>query len=310
MACSILPNPEIERDVNTYLDLWAQEPASTLDEPSLGPLFQQLSNFELLASSLEAERALAEDGNQTKRQTVLSEQLVKQSLIMNDKNDKITQIILQHMDYFPREPNENFQITGQVQPLSVGIWGNLTRNPRHKLIEFNDLNMSFTLPKPLSLSAVAIRMSFNASPNCGVAFENQASGPRMAYVGGILYFDLMELPDLPKQVDEWTMRTIASPSGAIRHVDYPFAKISAEAADEEGNNVQDDTIWPTTVSFQIPPGCSIHQESAQIMWWDASQGNWRKEGITDDEIDGESGKIKFRTIHFAPTALVQVIGLM
>jgi hypothetical protein len=86
------------------------------------------------------------------------------------------------MDYFSREPNENFQLQNRIPGYSFGLWGNLTKNPRHKVIEFSECQMMCTLPKLLSLSNVAIRMIYESGPNCGIPYEKQ-SGLKMAIVG-------------------------------------------------------------------------------------------------------------------------------
>lgn len=41
------------------------------------------------------------------------------------------------------------------------------------------------------------------------------------------------------------------------------------------------------------------------MWWNEEKKTWSNDGITDVEIDKERGIVKFTTIHFRPTALVQ-----
>jgi hypothetical protein len=49
-------------------------------------------------------------------------------------------------------------------------------------------------------------MLFSSGPNCGTPYENQ-QGQRMAIVGGVFDFDLIDLPELPKIVDPWIIRT-------------------------------------------------------------------------------------------------------
>jgi cancer susceptibility candidate protein 1 len=131
-----------------------------------------------------------------------------------------------YADQFGRESNENFQITAAVGTYRFGIWGNMTKNPRlfyslclfysiltsnytihnrFKAIEFPELGMSTGLPKPLALANVAIRMLHKSDPTCGVLYEKQSKS-KLNIIGGVLYFDLVELPEAPKKVDSWTIR--------------------------------------------------------------------------------------------------------
>lgn len=97
-----------------------------------------------------------------------------------------------------------------------------------------------------------------------------------------------------------------SPSGLLKRLAYPFKQTAQEISDGEKNNENNESVWPTNCTFHINPNSFI-QPSAQVMWWDHEESTWRRDGISDDEINLETGKIKFRTIHFAPTSLVQVI---
>jgi hypothetical protein len=91
----------------------------------------------------------------------------------------------------------------------------------------------------------------------------------------------------------------------LKKLAYPFKQTAAEVTEVEKNGDNIDTVWHTTCSFHNTPN-SFVLPSAEVMWWDNSESKWRRDGISDDEICNETGKIKFRTIHFAPTCLVQV----
>nr|KAJ3420075.1 hypothetical protein HK105_006145 [Polyrhizophydium stewartii] len=291
MECETLPPPQSERDVNTYLSLWAEEKINVEEEPSLVPLFNQLPS----AESLEIERAFAIDNRDAKNWARLHEHMTRLIEILNGKWNSVSQQILQ-----------NFQLESMTDNFSFGIWGNLTRNPRHKNIEFPQLNMSASLPKPLVLSNVTIRMLYMTGANCGVPFEVQEGEGHRSFVGGVLMLDLAEMPDPPKIVDNWTIRQILSPSGELKRLDYPFKKAAAEVAEEENENSNDAHMWSTLISFPIPSHIFLDSDSVKVMYWNAEQKMWDDEGITDDDIDLEAGRVKCRTSHFGPTAVVQV----
>jgi Cancer susceptibility candidate 1 N-terminus len=141
VACEPLPNPKIESDVNTYLALWEEEPISLKEEPSIEPLLLQIPLADTLLAQLEYEHSLASDMSLTKRVHIVHEQMLKLIQILFFKWDLTSQKILQHMDYFAREPSENFQMQCNFPGYAFGLWGNLTKNPRHKVIEFSECQM-------------------------------------------------------------------------------------------------------------------------------------------------------------------------
>lgn len=78
--------------------------------------------------------------------------------------------------------------------------------PRHKVVEFSNTGMVFTVAKPLGLDNVGIRMICTHEPGMGAAYDIQEGPERLSHIGGIMYFDLVELPETPKKVDKWIIR--------------------------------------------------------------------------------------------------------
>ena len=77
---------------------------------------------------------------------------------------------------------------------------------RHKIVEFSNSNMSSTVAKPLALDNIGMRMIYCLEPSICAPFENQHGNEKMTHIGGILFFDLMELPETPKKVDKLIIR--------------------------------------------------------------------------------------------------------
>jgi hypothetical protein len=66
--------------------------------------------------------------------------------------------------------------------------------------------VSMSIPKPLSLANVGVRILLETGPEASAEFEDQETERHMSVVGGVLYLDLVELPELAKAVDKWTIR--------------------------------------------------------------------------------------------------------
>jgi hypothetical protein len=122
------------------------------------------------------------------------------------KCDKVTSFIFQHMDVFNLEPTENFMVSKKDDTHSLLLWGNTTKNPRYKSIDMPESILSMSIPKPLSLANVGVRLFLDSHCDASVAFEEQSGDRHMSVVGSVLYLDLVELPDMAKTVDKWTLR--------------------------------------------------------------------------------------------------------
>ncbi len=91
----------------------------------------------------------------------------------------------------------------------------------------------------------------------------------------------------------------------MRSVTYPFANPSLDAGDEDDDDVSLQAMWPAAITFVIPQGLYIHKEAAKVMWWDEGTRAWSSDGV--DDVEWTPQAIKFRTLHFTPIAITQVI---
>ncbi|KXS20871.1 hypothetical protein M427DRAFT_347405 [Gonapodya prolifera JEL478] len=217
---------------------------------------------------------------------------------------------MKHMDVFApgQEQNENFHLTNGTKGFKIAIWGNLTRNPRHKVLDFSELSIAATLPKPITLSNVAIRFLQETSGTVAPSFDlRQNPGQHWSVIGGVLNLDLVELPENPHAVENWTIRQILSVNGTLKRVDYPFKRPLADEGEEEqdGDTSMTPGQWALSVSFRVPSSIFVQRDKSKVMWWDDDAREWRDHGIEQGELELESGVVTFRTTQFRPTALVQ-----
>ncbi|KAJ3106096.1 hypothetical protein HK100_003786 [Physocladia obscura] len=204
------------------------------------------------------------------------------------KWDLVTCRIMQHYDHFNNEPNENFHYANSTENYIFGVWGNLTRNPRHKTIEFSNIKLAMSLPKPISLASVSIRMLYEYGQTVFAPFYYQEAEQHMSVVGGVLFLDLFEMPEAPRILGSMIIRQILCPDGKLKRIQYPFKKSLTEAAEEEeegGEATADTNIWPAHIAYEIFPECFIHKDSAKVMAWDENNKCWSEENIGDVEIN-------------------------
>ncbi|KAJ2995480.1 hypothetical protein HDV02_000765 [Globomyces sp. JEL0801] len=95
LECSILPSPKCERDLNTYLMLWAEEKLIFEDVPSLTPLYSQLPNGQILLKQIEFERGYCADFGDFKRYNNLHSYMITLYNILLKKWDETSQQFLQ-----------------------------------------------------------------------------------------------------------------------------------------------------------------------------------------------------------------------
>lgn len=110
--------------------LWGDEALQFDEVPSLTTMYSQLPNALNLLKQLEMERAELIDKGLNERASKIHGYMIDLIHILIKKWDHTTQEILQHVDLYPRESTENFQIEGEQDGFKFGLWANLTKNPR------------------------------------------------------------------------------------------------------------------------------------------------------------------------------------
>jgi hypothetical protein len=114
--------------------LWAEEPLEFDETPSLKTMYHQLPNAIELLKLLEIEKTDYLQKKKNEEAFAIHKYMVLLFEILNKKWDFTTQQILQHVDMYPRESTENFQMEGQENYVSFGLWANLTKNPRFRVL--------------------------------------------------------------------------------------------------------------------------------------------------------------------------------
>ncbi|TPX42830.1 hypothetical protein CcCBS67573_g10487 [Chytriomyces confervae] len=134
LLCSKLPDPTNEPELNTYLGLWAEETVGNDDDPSVQALVDALPDAEKLCNNIAEAVSLECDALNHGAQVNLRVHLATMRQLIQSKWDSVSCRIMQHFDLFGSEPNENFHYATSTQDYICGLWGNLTRNPRHACV--------------------------------------------------------------------------------------------------------------------------------------------------------------------------------
>ncbi len=77
---------------------------------------------------------------------------------------------------------------------------------RYKLVEFKHDGITLNLPKSILMENSALRVVYdkNSAALCKLARKAESHGLKV--VNGVMYLDLMELPEMAKQSGGWKIR--------------------------------------------------------------------------------------------------------
>ncbi|KAI9190053.1 Protein casc1 [Blastocladiella emersonii ATCC 22665] len=237
ISCSRLPNPRVEAEVVAYLAEFIQLP----EKPSFGYLESDLAEAERLHALLETRYSRSIDYRDGKADRYAFN-IREARAAIERKWDALSAHILQNSELFPRESTENLLIFQDFPPsVRFCLWANYTKNPRHKAFDVADMHV--TLPKSLTLANVAIRVIHDRSDSTLMDLSLQQNTTsrddrlvsRHIILDGVIFFSLLELPELPKTADFWTIRALLANDLSVRHVPYPFPRGTEEGEGGDGS---------------------------------------------------------------------------
>ncbi|KAK4471228.1 hypothetical protein MN116_004559, partial [Schistosoma mekongi] len=155
--CNNLPNPCITKEINTFISLWnADEEHITMDDVLHDSMqsFQIIDELNYLISELSS--------NEEDKEILLNYQQTKNQLleqIYQKFNRSIIETLTIAVNYADHE-TMNLQKIWYNPWIVLCIWGNLSKNPRIRQFTFSNVDITFDIPKVLSLSDCAVLINF------------------------------------------------------------------------------------------------------------------------------------------------------
>ncbi|TPX30312.1 hypothetical protein SmJEL517_g06103 [Synchytrium microbalum] len=297
VKCTKIPDCDKENEVNTYINILA-ETSFPSDDPSLDTLVPIINQADECCEELEATMNSRLGQIQKERERLL-EQLILLRKTIYLQFESASARILQYMDQMVEDTSENFTCSKSFQEFKHCLWANLTKNPRHKTIDFVEQGIHISLPKALVLAGVGMRLLYETGSTAACRFKDTVR-THLTVIGGVLHMDLVELPEWPTKSERWTLRKILTPQNKyLRRVSYPFTVDPAETVPEG-----EDSDVDVTVTLKLSPTIASLQ-NATIMNWNSETNAWTSDGIRDVLFEPELEQVTFKTCYLRPTAIIQ-----
>ncbi|XP_037837308.1 dynein intermediate chain CFAP94, axonemal [Kryptolebias marmoratus] len=145
-----VPNPNEQQEVNSFVTSWSDDPKLNITE-----VFQKCHIALQLVEELEG---LFDESTDPQKIHIYQEALqLLQELIHSKINLACVEIL--------KKANKNIDIkTGNMEAvvedemMTLCLWANLQKSPSFKGLNFEEVNLSFQLPKQLVLSDIAVRI--------------------------------------------------------------------------------------------------------------------------------------------------------
>ncbi|XP_030575871.1 dynein axonemal intermediate chain 7 isoform X2 [Archocentrus centrarchus] len=150
IRCDGLPNPYIQRDINTFMSLWRDD-----SEVNITPVLQQCNPAVQLVDELEE---LLRDATDPKEGQKYEESLISLQELIHSKQRLAIEEILKRANKNIDIETDNMQTVIKDDNITLCLWANLKKNPSFKGFNFKEVGFSFKLPEELAKSNIAVQI--------------------------------------------------------------------------------------------------------------------------------------------------------
>lgn len=250
VSCNPLPYPENDRHVNGFLAAEANSSPENVTEAlsrmhSAATIIQEIEHVSIRLNQAGADIS------------TLNKYKAKLYNLISSISDKVTAWFLHHSDYFS-DSEGGVKHEEIVSSCRWGLWLNINKNPRLKLLEFPILQCSVEIVKQLALAPVAIRAQLLPTSDD----HNSVCTNELVAVGPAMMFELLTLPPPSKSsVNQWILRMHTPLTHSINKIPYPIPPAGADP----NTWVADDDVQALAITVKgVPPIVQLGDDPLQV----------------------------------------------
>ena len=290
LQCTSLPNPMIPREMNDYINAECAE-----SHRDLKSALEACENARRVREEVNDLRRDALEGGHCDEACRLLADLSRLHELVDGILQNLVCHLLQTCDEHVNDRGD-VQVSQQSSSFKFGIWFNVNKNPRLKVVDFHEICASVEIPKQLTLASVSLML-------CGCAYDEfslDCQNDLMA-VGGVWRAQLFTMPPVSKIVNKWTIRQINPSDNSLRPLPYPLLPAGADPA-----TYSTDQPSPP-ITFHIPLCADFIFQGQELSagFWDEDAKQWSYEGVKATKYEEEKRQFTFSCCRLLPVALLQ-----
>ncbi|XP_034019519.1 protein CASC1 isoform X2 [Thalassophryne amazonica] len=149
MCCDGAPDPADQRDINTYITNWKDDP-----EVNIAHVLRQC-NFTL--QLIEELEGLRKDATDPKAIQIYQEGFIRLHELIHSKLLLASEEILKDASVNTDIETGNMQTVIRDENMALCLWANIKKNPRFEGLTFEEVGLGFEVSRRLAVSDIAIR---------------------------------------------------------------------------------------------------------------------------------------------------------
>ncbi|XP_021777806.2 protein CASC1 isoform X12 [Papio anubis] len=154
IQCDGSPDPSIAQEMNTFISLWKEKTNETFEEviEKSKVVLNLIEKLKFIL--LETPPCDLQDKNIIQYQ----ESILQLQELLHLKFNVATEILLRQASTLADLDSGNMEKVIKDENVTLYVWANLKKNPRHRSVRFSETQIGFEIPRILATSDIAVRL--------------------------------------------------------------------------------------------------------------------------------------------------------
>ncbi|XP_070266638.1 dynein axonemal intermediate chain 7 isoform X3 [Myotis yumanensis] len=154
IQCDGCPDPSVAQEINTFISLWKEEKNETFEEV--------IAKSKLVLYLIDRLKLilLETPSHDLQEKSIVQYQgsIVELRELLHLKFNIATELLLRQASTLADLDTGNMEKVIRDENITLYIWANLKKNPRHRSIKCNEMQIGFEIPRILASSDIALRL--------------------------------------------------------------------------------------------------------------------------------------------------------
>ncbi|XP_055136329.2 dynein axonemal intermediate chain 7 isoform X5 [Symphalangus syndactylus] len=289
IQCDGSPDPSVAQEMNTFISLWKEKTNETFEEviEKSKVVLNLIEKLKFIV--LETPPSDLQDKNIIQYQ----ESILQLQELLHLKFSVATEILLRQASTLADLDSGNMEKVIKDENVTLYVWANLKKNPRHRSIRFSETQIGFEIPRILATSDIAVRLLHTHYDH--VSALHPVSTPSKEHTSAVT-----ELVKDIKNVEKAISKEVEEESKQQERGSHLIQEEEIKVEEEQGDiEVKMSSAEEESEAIKCEREMKVLSETV------LAGKHWRTDGISNVSYKPKERLVTFSLDTFGPVTLIQ-----
>nr|XP_055136329.1 dynein axonemal intermediate chain 7 isoform X5 [Symphalangus syndactylus] len=288
IQCDGSPDPSVAQEMNTFISLWKEKTNETFEEV--------IEKSKIVLNLIEKLKFIVLETPsdlQDKNIIQYQESILQLQELLHLKFSVATEILLRQASTLADLDSGNMEKVIKDENVTLYVWANLKKNPRHRSIRFSETQIGFEIPRILATSDIAVRLLHTHYDH--VSALHPVSTPSKEHTSAVT-----ELVKDIKNVEKAISKEVEEESKQQERGSHLIQEEEIKVEEEQGDiEVKMSSAEEESEAIKCEREMKVLSETV------LAGKHWRTDGISNVSYKPKERLVTFSLDTFGPVTLIQ-----